>query len=72
MEVPEGAIGFHLNLLNTTSNSLSDLEAMRVAISDPVKVFSVVGNYSQNMINFGNAVINMNDYLQKNSVINLF
>lgn len=72
MEVPENAVGFHLNLLNSSSNTLSDLEAMRVAVSDPVKVFSVVGTYSQNMINFGNAVINMNDYLLKNSIINLF
>ncbi len=72
IEVPEGAIGFHLNLLNASAKTLSDLEAMRVAISDPVKVFSVVGSYSQNMVNFGNSVVNMNEYLLKNSIINLF
>lgn len=72
MEVPEGAISFHLNLLNSSSQVLSDLESMRVAISDPVKTFTVIGSYSQHMSGFGTAILNINDYLTKNSIINLF
>ncbi len=68
MEVPEAAIPMHLNLLNASSKILSNLEAIRSAVSDPVKVFSVVGDYTTNMQNFGKAVTTLNAFLSKKTV----
>ncbi|TSC70558.1 MAG: hypothetical protein CEO12_279 [Parcubacteria group bacterium Gr01-1014_46] len=72
MEVPPSAVKVHLDLLNTSSLILSDLESMRVAISDPVKVFSAIGSYSTHISSFSTALSNMSLYLTKNTQILLF
>ncbi len=69
MEVPEGAVALHLNLLNSSSKILTNLESMRVAVTDPVKVFTVIGDYSTNMMNFGKAVNELNVLLRKKTVV---
>lgn len=68
MEVPESAVKVHLELLNASSLILSDLESMRVAISDPVKVFSAVGSYTTNLGKFKASLANLDLYLLKNSI----
>jgi hypothetical protein len=71
MEVPESAAGIHLYLLNTSSKILSNLEAIRVAVSDPVKIFTVIGDYSQNMSEFGKTVTSLNALLKQKTIINI-
>lgn len=71
-EVPEIALEVHLNLLNASSLLLSDLESMRVAVSDPARIFTVLGSYTQHMVNFGTSVTTMDEFLLKKSAINLF
>ncbi|KND48342.1 MAG: hypothetical protein AB198_02515 [Parcubacteria bacterium C7867-003] len=67
MQVPESAVKAHLDLLNSSAQILSDLEAMRVAVSDPVKVFPVIGSYSSHLSNFGASMANINLYLKNNT-----
>jgi hypothetical protein len=71
MEVPESAASLHLYLLNTSSKILSNLEAIRVAVSDPVKIFTVIGDYSQNMSEFGKTVTSLNALLKQKTIINI-
>lgn len=67
MEVPEGATKLHLDLLNVCSQILSDLEAMRVALTDPVMVSSAIGNYANHVRSFGISISNLNAYFIKNT-----
>lgn len=69
MEVPENAVKTHLALLNASSNILSDLEAIRVTLGDPVKGLTVLGQYPTHLDNFAIAVINMDLFLLKDSLI---
>ena len=62
VEVPENAISVHLGLLNTSSNLLSNLEDMREVFSDPVRSLAGMGQYSKHVIDFQNALKNLNAY----------
>jgi hypothetical protein len=67
----KAAASLHLYLLNTSSKILSNLEAIRVAVSDPVKIFTVIGDYSQNMSEFGKTVTSLNALLKQKTIINI-
>ncbi len=67
IEVPESAVEAHLAVLNSSSQVLSNLEAMRLAISDPVAAFSTLGNYAAYLNNFRLTLVNLDLYLKKNS-----
>lgn len=45
LEIPSDAVDVHLNFLNSYSNLLSTVEAMRVLFTDPVRSFSAIGLY---------------------------
>lgn len=68
IEVPQTAVEAHLAVLNSSSQVLSNLEAMRVSVSDPVAAFSVLGNYAAYLDNFRITLINLNAYLTKNTI----
>ncbi len=70
MEVPSEAVPLHLNLLNSSSKILGNLESMRTAISDPIKIFTVSGDYSVNTVEFGKSITNLNALLKQKTVIN--
>ena len=56
IEVPQDAVVVHLGLLNTSSTLLSNLEAMRVTFSDPVKGFVGASQYVEHLNDFLSAV----------------
>lgn len=63
MEVPEGASILHLNLLNSYSILLADLEALRVTIKDPTRALLAVSKYNEHVTIFYKALNNMNSFL---------
>jgi hypothetical protein len=64
MEVPERAVGVHLELTNAVSAILKDLEYMRVSLEDPVKIFIGVANYTENSTRFKLAIEKMDSFLK--------
>lgn len=61
--VPRIAVNIHLALLNSLSNILSDLEAMRVLETDPMRSFIAINQYDANLSNLMNALSTMSRYL---------
>ena len=59
IEVPKSAILVHLGLLNALSSVLSNLEAMRVTFTDPVKALTGIGQYNKQMIEFQNGRVSV-------------
>ncbi len=66
MEVPERAVGVHLELTNAVSAILKDLEYMRASLEDPVKIFPGVANYTENSTRFRIALEKMDSFLKIN------
>lgn len=66
ISVPRDVQQLHLDLLNSSSNVLSDLEAMRVSFSDPVRGISGIGQYTNHLTDFQNAIIRINKYIGVN------
>lgn len=62
MEVPKEISVLHLNLLNAFGNSLSDLESMGQALSDPSRGLLAVNQYAQDWEDFQVALGNLNNY----------
>nr|QBM02365.1 hypothetical protein [uncultured archaeon] len=71
MNVPKSAVSAHLALLNATSDVVSDLEAMRVAFTDPIRGLAGIGQYNSDMIKFQNALIEVNKYLAQKTGSNI-
>lgn len=63
IQVPQDAVQVHLDIINSSSNMLSDLEAIRALFTDPVKGLSGVSQYTAHLANFQTAVENMSTYL---------
>jgi acyl-CoA synthetase (AMP-forming)/AMP-acid ligase II len=53
---PADAAQIHLADINSVSQMLADVEAMRNTFSDPVKAFVAINQYNGDSINFSNAV----------------
>jgi hypothetical protein len=68
LPVTKEAATLHLTLLNSVSNLLSDLEALRVTFDDPVKAFPAVSQYEVHIADFGVAVGNLNAYFGSKNV----
>ena len=49
LEVPKTTVSLHLSLLNSSSNLLANLEAMRVVLLDPIKGLAGIGQYTQSV-----------------------
>lgn len=62
MTVPQDAVSTHLALLNTSSNILANIEAMRQTFTDPVKSFAAVSQYKQHVIDMMVAYEKINKY----------
>ncbi len=60
VDVPKGAVGAHLTLLNATSNVLKNLEDARQIFVDPIKGFAGMSKFSKNMTAFRTATQNIN------------
>lgn len=63
IDVPRDAVQAHLDLMNSSSNLLSDLEAARVTFTDPVRGLSGIGQYVEHLTGFQTATNNINAYL---------
>lgn len=66
IEVPEKAVKAHLELVNATSNVLSDLEALRVAFSDPIRSLTTISAYESHIFDFKKAIQNIKTYFVQN------
>lgn len=66
IEVPQKAVKVHLELVNATSNLLSDLEALRVAFSDPVRSLTTISAYESHIFDFNKATQNIKTYFAQN------
>jgi hypothetical protein len=64
-EVPSDATLVHLNILNSISALLADLEAMRQVIADPVRGILGIKQYNTDIGKFSTALNNMNLYFAK-------
>ncbi len=62
-EVPQVAVNLHLALLNSTSNLLTDLQAIRVLLNDPTIALIALGQYNSHLTSFRSAYNNMNSFL---------
>lgn len=65
IEVPNDAVEIHLNLLNTYSNLLSNIESMRLAFKDPIKSFVGISQYGTYIQDLEIALSNINAYFEK-------
>ena len=65
MEVPLDFVPMHIQLLNSSSNILSNLEGMRQTFADPVKSFVAANQYPKNMSDFLTALSNINTYYKQ-------
>lgn len=65
MEVPSDAVTLHLAILNSLSNILFDVEAMRVVFDDPVRALNGISRYNKDLLNFQNSLININNFLEQ-------
>ena len=65
MTVPREAVGIHIRLLNSLSNTLADLESMRVIFDDPIRGLGGMNSYSNDANTFIGALNTMSQYLVK-------
>ncbi len=62
ISIPSDAVSIHLEILNAMSNVLSNIEAMRLTFSDPVKSFVGVSQYKKHALDLSLAMKKLNDY----------
>ena len=65
ISVPKEAVTVHLNLLNSFSKMLADLESLHLIFDDPVKSLNGINQYDSDKIEFINAVDEMSKYILK-------
>ena len=63
LQIPSDAVIIHLNLINSISNLLSNTEAMRNAITDPIRGFAALSQYRKHIADMKTATVNINSYL---------
>ncbi|MEQ1666366.1 MAG: hypothetical protein ABL927_13430, partial [Bdellovibrionales bacterium] len=63
--VPKEAITVHLNLLNSFSKMLADLESLHLIFDDPVKSLSGITQYDEDKAEFINSTKKMSEYILK-------
>jgi hypothetical protein len=63
--VPKDAVTVHLELLNTSSRVLADIESMKDVYSDPIKSLSGISQYNVDVIDFQNSLKNLNLYFDQ-------
>ncbi len=68
MEVPADVAIMHLYLLNSSSVVLSDLEALRVMLTDPVRSLTVAQQFANDMLEFQTSLNNINAYFKYKNV----
>ncbi len=66
MSVPQDGVTVHLGFLNSVSNVLANIEAMRVTFSDPVRSFAGVSQYKQHALELAFAMQKLDLYFQAN------
>lgn len=66
LETPKNAVALHLSLLNSASLLLSNLEAMREILNDPIRGLSGIGQYSQTLLQVNLAIENFSKYFIQN------
>ncbi|HEY0220915.1 MAG TPA: hypothetical protein VGC58_01700 [Candidatus Paceibacterota bacterium] len=64
-EVPSEAVSYHLGLMNSSSNVISNLEDIRQVSKDPVRAMAGIGQYYTYAIEFEKAINNLNLYFGK-------
>ncbi len=64
MTIPKDAVSVHLGLLNASSNILENIEAMRVAFTDPVKSLPGISQYKQHATDLSNTINALQTYLK--------
>lgn len=64
MEVPKDAVTFHLAILNSFSNILANLQAMRISMDDPIRGLVESSSFNKNMQSFVTNLGNMNAFLK--------
>ena len=65
MEVPNDAVGVHLDLLNSVSKFEADMEAMKQIYNDPIRAISGISQYNIDIIDFQNALNKINNYFDQ-------
>jgi hypothetical protein len=65
METPRTVAQLHLNLINTTSFLLADIEAFRVTLNDPLRSMTALSQYINHATNFDKAINNINTFLAR-------
>lgn len=68
MPVPEKLTVLHLNLLNESSAILHVLKSMRTVVTDPIKGFTVLGEYPNHLNAFKEDVIKIDQLLKKSNI----
>ena len=63
--VPREAVSFHLNLLNSLSNTLADLESIRVLFSDPVRSLAGINSFDEHRTSLVASINAISLYLAK-------
>jgi hypothetical protein len=67
--VPKDAVTLHLALLNSISDILANLEALRVVSSDPLKAFVGLSQYSQHILQMQSSLNSLSAYFKSKGVI---
>jgi hypothetical protein len=69
INVPKDAVELHLAILNSISNILANVEAMRVTLTDPVRSFAGVSQYKQHVLDIDAAMIKLTEYFKAKGVL---
>ncbi len=59
MQTPSSVVKIHLEIVNSVSNGLENLEGMRNGINDPVKALSSVTMYAQHLTDFQQSYLDL-------------
>lgn len=62
--IPKDVTNLHLEFVNSISNILYDLQAIRGAFDDPVKALPAINSYKQDYMNMGLSVQKLMTYVQ--------
>ena len=63
MEVPSSAVSAHLNIINSVSNIVASVEAMKTIYNDPVMAMMGLSQYNKYMVLFQQRLEELNSYL---------
>ena len=66
MSIPQDSVNIHLGFLNSMSNILANVEAMRQSFSDPIKAFAGLSQYQKHLDDLSVATQKIKDYYESN------